>query len=372
MPSVKEMVECAQTFLLDIMPQASVSVPWTVDKAQKAFTWAKYCEDMHQSLDQSGHLKELEEALLAAGSQSGRPSVFQRDHLIRAPLLLLEEFLRNPNLSEDSMVPVMQGMSKVFSPDKFQSLCREAVDRKALHQKAINLIQSVGDAETISSVKAMILKEDLLQDLEPGKFQSKLDPLLKSVSTTELILTVLNLSCQCEALPEVKLTQLITRGMEQSVKNWLDGRGQTQTISALLAVPVMLSRKLCEISPNFLQSWLDVLALLAGHLTPLYYAKEHVWSWPDDDESAVPTSCASVPTDSRFRALWFSFDQLVRHMQSLYSSGGRNCSSHILPSLNEDHVTSAARQFLDRQKQLPGLCSIWLEVEQRLSITASN
>nr|CAH0098883.1 unnamed protein product [Daphnia galeata] len=100
---------------------------------------------------------------------------------------------------------------------------------------------------------------------------------------------------------------------------------------------------------NFLPVWLDILGLLASHLIPVYYTKDHVWSWPGDDDDNVNTL-----TESRFRGLWFSLDQLVRHMQSL-------CTPPNKSNFNEDHVTSEARQFLDRQKQLPGLCSIWME-----------
>jgi hypothetical protein len=133
-----------------------------------------------------------------------------------------------------------------------------------------------------------------------------------------------------------------------------------------LAVPVVLSRKVCEMSPDFLHSWLDILGLLASHLIPVYYSQDHVWSWPgDDDDNQGGVGQSS--SDSRFRGLWFSLDQLVRHMQSL-------CTPPPAPSIgfNEDHVTLEARQFLDRQKQLAGLCSIWMEVEQRLSIKTPN
>ena len=352
MPSVREIVDRSQIFFVSVLPQAAIAVTWSLDKAEKAFNWAKYCEEMHNTLFESGHLTELDEELLKLAQTNSKPTVFQRANLARAPLLLLEEFLRNPNLSEETMLVIMKAMSNVFPQSKFESICRQAIERKDLHQKAINMIQSSQDSETVSLMKAMILKEDLIRDLSPAVFEPKLDPLLKSVATTELLLTVLKLTSESETVPEAKLCERITRVLESSTKRWLGGVGRSQTISALLAVPVSLSRKLCEISPkNFLLSWLDILALLAGHLTPVYYAKDHVWSWPDDDEE----------TDSRFRAMWFSFDQLVRHMQSLLSS-----------SLNEDHVTLEAHKFLDRQKQLPGLCSIWLEVEQRLSINASN
>jgi hypothetical protein len=48
------------------------------------------------------------------------------------------------------------------------------------------------------------------------------------------------------------------------------------------------------------------------------------------------------------------------------------CTPPLCIGFNEDHVTLEARQFLDRQKQLAGLCSIWMEVEQRLSIKTPN
>lgn len=371
MPSIGEMVEGSRIFLVEILPQASTGVKWTLDKAEKAFNWAKYCEEMHTSLSESSHLKELDEALVKAGEVSGKPTLFARDKLAKAPLLLLEEFLRNPHLKLDSMMIVMQALCRVYPQSKFESLCRSAIDRKSLYTSAINYIQSSRDPDTISIMKAMIVKEDLLQDLNPSVLQAKLDPLLKSVPNAELLLTVLSLATDAGTRPEAKLAEMITRMMESSAKSWLDGTSRSQTVAALLAVPVSLSRKLCRLSSNFLQSWLDILALLAGRLTPIYYDKDHVWSWPDDDE---------LSNDNRFRGLWFSFDQLVRHMQSLCSSSSTNAittntasATRCVPSgLNEDHVTSEALQFLDRQKQLPGLCSLWMEVEQRLSITASN
>lgn len=357
MPSVSEMVEHSRVFLVDILPKAAVSVSWTLNQAEKAFQWARYCEEMHDSLVESGHLQELDEALAKAGETTGKYVMFRRTILMKAPLLLLEEFLRNPDITEDTMFCVMKAMSNVFPPIKFQELCLSAAKRKALHQNAVALIHLVGDSDAILLVKAMILKEDLMQDLSPGVLEAKLEPLLKSVQMIELLLTVLSLASESETLPEVKLSQLIIRVMEMLANNWLDQAKESchsRTISGLLAVPVALSRKLCEMSPNFFQSWLKILALLASHLTPIYYEKDHVWSWPENDE-----------TSNRFRGLWFSFDQLFRHMQSLWSPPASS-------PLNEDHVTSEARQFLERQKQLPGLVSIWMEVEQRLSINASN
>ena len=366
MPSVGEMVDRSRVFLVDILPQAAVSVTWTLEKAEKAFNWARYCEEMHDSLVKSGHIKELEKALVEIGESTGKLSIFQRDNLKKASLLLLEEFLRNPDISEDTMLCVMKAMSSVFPPEKFQAICSSAIERKALYQSAINLIPSGKDSEMVSVMKAMIMKENLLQDLNPVALEAKLDPLLKSVQTTELLLTVLSLASESQTLPEVKLSQLMIAVIETRAKNWFEntpaaGSRYSSTISALLAVPVVLSRKVCEMSPdNFLPVWLNILGLLASHLIPVYYTKDHVWSWPGDDDDNVNTL-----TESRFRGLWFSLDQLVRHMQSL-------CTPPNKSNFNEDHVTSEARQFLDRQKQLPGLCSIWMEVEQRLSIKTTN
>jgi hypothetical protein len=374
MPSVGEMVDRCRVFLVDILPQAAVSVSWTLENAEKAFNWAKYCQDMDDSLAKSGHMQELEEELVRIGEATGKHSVFQRANLRIAPLLLLEEFLRNPDITEESMLWVMKAMSNVFPPEKFQAICSSAVERKSLYESAISLIQSGKDSQTVSVMKALIMKEDLLRDLNPVTLEAKLDPLLKSVQTTELLLTVFSLTCEGRTLPEVRLGQLMIQAIETRARNWLEncapgvvgGGRPSATISALLAVPVVLSRKVCEMSPDFLRSWLDILGLLASHLIPVYYSQDHVWSWPgDDDDNQGGVGQSS--SDSRFRGLWFSLDQLVRHMQSL-------CTPPPAPSIgfNEDHVTLEARQFLDRQKQLAGLCSIWMEVEQRLSIKTPN
>jgi hypothetical protein len=104
MPSVGEMVDRCRVFLVDILPQAAVSVSWTLENTEKAFNWAKYCQDMDDSLAKSGHMQELEKELVRIGEATGKHSVFQRANLRIAPLLLLEEFLRNPDITEESML----------------------------------------------------------------------------------------------------------------------------------------------------------------------------------------------------------------------------------------------------------------------------
>lgn len=349
MPTVRKLVESSQVFLLDILPKASSSMAWNEETCVRAFRWSEHCEQMYRSIVSSNRLEDFDCAFAAAGRKSTRPSVFLSSNLEKAPVLLLEEFLRNPHISDETMLLVIKAMSAVFPPSKFHSLCEEVIERKAIYHRAISFLQE--KSETIMQMKALILKEDLLLDLSPNTLQQKLDPLMKTVPLMELLLTVFSLLLTSpEESPEKQLCQYITKMMESLVEKWLRGELKGYTIAPLMAAPVKLTRKLCESSCNFLELWLECFGLLGSRLTVVFYSKDHVWSWPDDDVLDVK--------DVRYQGLWFSFDQLVHHMHSL------------LLSVNEDDVVLKGRQYLSSRIQLPN-CSLWLQVEQRLSIASS-
>lgn len=352
MPTVKKLVETSQVFLLDVLPKASSSVAWDKDTCVKAFRWSDYCEQMHHSIVSSDSLEDLNRALASASRKSTRPSAFLSRNLEKAPVLLLEEFLRNPHLSDEMMLLVVNSMSEVFPPPKFLSLCEEVTERKAIYHKAISLVQENSKSETMTEMKALILRKDLLLDLTPSTLLEKLNPLMKTVSLMELLLTVFSLSLvDTEESPERQLCKHIIGMMESLVGQWLRGESKGYTIAPLTAAPVKLTRKLCESSCNFLELWLKCLGSLADRLTVVFYSKDHVWSWPDDD--------MLDGKEARYQGLWFSFDQLVHHMQSL------------LLSANEDDVALKGRQYISSRMQLPN-CSLWLQVEQRLSIAFSS
>jgi len=343
MPSLKKLVDASIVFLSDILPKASVSMAWTTDCYVKAFRWSNYCEQLYHSMISSGSLEVFSAALLAAGHSSR--------NLENASVVLLEEFLRNPNLSDESMLTVFRAMSKVFPAPRFRLLCEAAAQRKVIYCRAASFVQESRDSETITLTKALILKEDLLLDLNPPVLHQKLDPLTKNVGSMELLLTVLSLSSKGqEKPPERQLFGSTVKAMESLVQKWLAGESKGCTIAPLMAAPVKLTRKVCESSKDFAQSWLECIGLLASRLTVVFYSQDHVWSWPQADDDSK---------DHRYQGLWFSFDQLVYHMQSLLSVA------------DEDAVALRARQYLAGRMQLAN-CSVWLQVEQRLSIISSN
>ena len=352
MPTVKKLVETSRVFLLEVLPKASASTAWNEDTCVKAFRWSEHCEQMYDVVVSSDRLEDLERAFAAAGQKTARPSVFLSRNLGKASVLLLEEFLRNPHLSDETMLLVLKAMSVVFPPSKFRWLCEEVTERKAIYHKAISMAQENCELEAITQMKALILKEDFLLDLNPYSLRPKLEPLMKTVPLMELLLTVFSLSLSGnEKSLERQLCRQIIQMMESLLNEWLRGETKGYTIAPLMAAPVKLTRKVCENSSNFLKSWLECFGLLGARLTVVFYSKDHVWNWPDDD---VPDA-----EGARYRGLWFSFDQLVHHMHSL------------LLSANEDDVVLKARQYLSSRMQLPN-CSLWLQVEQRLSIVSSS
>jgi hypothetical protein len=105
---------------------------------------------------------------------------------------------------------------------------------------------------------------------------------------------------------------------------------------------VELVRIACCHSPELHLIWLQCLDRLAVNLTPIYFddGRPHVWQWPQDDH---------LLTDQMCHGLWFSFDQLTRHLRNL------------LTSTEPDRVAIDTRQFILDQST-----SIWLEIQQQL------
>ena len=167
MPFVGEMVHSARFFLDSVLPQASSATQWTVDKAEKSFRWAKYCQDLHDSAFSSGLCQELDRALTFESKSSNRPALFNHCNLKKAPILLLEEFLRNSKLSDETMLAVLRGMSCVFAQEEFNSICQQAAERKHLHKEIVELVQKTSDDVTLTTMKAFLIREDLMTDLTP-------------------------------------------------------------------------------------------------------------------------------------------------------------------------------------------------------------
>lgn len=291
MSSLEERKRNLKIFSDEVLPKASCASSWTVVKAEKAFKWALYCRNF----------KEMK----------------------RAPLLLLEEFLRNPHLTEEAFVNVMRAAAKVFSPEELQCILQDAIDRKAIYHNTVQLVQQ---SESVNVVKASILKQNVATN------GSTIYPLLQSTYSLELLLES----------PDETVDRSIHQALETALKDWLDRGTRPNILAALLAVPIRLSRAAFLKSPKLLEHWLDCLGQLAGRFEAIYYNDgEHCWNWPDEDESA-----------GRFRGIRFSFDQLVRHFQSLFS--GKDC------------VKTKADQYLALAHCWP-VCSVFLEVQQRLN-----
>ena len=342
---MRDLVGVADTFLSDVLPQAAVSVSWDITTVEKAFRWALHAEEMHIALKEEGKLAELEEALAQRGRECEKPSLYRSSNLEKATIVLFEEFLRNPNLSDEDIFRVCKGMSKQLDPPQFQEICEQVAERKNVYHQTVDLIQTNQDVEAVTLMKAMILKEDLMINLDSQVLKNKLDPLLKTLPTLEILLTVLGLAHKSEHVADTCLSVQIVEVFEALVDNWLRGTGKGHTIAALLAAPVKLTRQVAEISSSFQELWQDCLGRLASRLNPVYYAEDHVWTWPDEYD----------PDDVTFRGLWFSFDQLQRQFQSLLTP-------------YDDHVGRKCLQFLAQRQQSIAGCSIWLEVEQRVAL----
>ena len=332
MPCVHELVHSARFFFDSVLPQAFAVNQWTIESAKKSFQWAKYCQDLHDSVTSSGLSQDLERALSAESKTSTRPDLFKRSNMKKAPLLLLEEFSRNTNLSDDTMLSILRGMSHVFTEEEFTTICQEAAERKFLHQEAVDLIQKTGDEETLTTMKSLLIREDLLTDLSPLVVQSKLEPLTLTVSSMELLLSVLSLPNT-----NTRLIHLITEQLESSLKEW-----RRSVITSLLGCHYKLLLTACNLSPQLHHQWLQSLSRLASNLTVVYLNNgNHCWQWPDDDNLLSDQSC---------QGLWFSMDQLSRHLKIL------------LTPLN-DRVAIETRQFILNQ------CScVWLEIQQQIQL----
>ena len=331
MPSVREMVHSARFFFDSVLPQASSATQWTVDKAEKSFRWARYCQDLHDSVISSGLCQELDSALSFESKSSNRPALFNHCNLKKAPILLLEEFLRNFQLSDETMLAVLRGMSCVFTQEEFNSICQQAAERRNLHKEVVELIQKMGDDETLASMKAQLIREDLMTDLSPFIIQSKLEPLTRTASSMQLLLMALNFPS------DKRLVETVTSHLELYLEEW-----RRSCVLSLLGCPVELVRTACCHSSRLHLLWLQCLDRLAANLSPIYFndGRPHVWQWPQDDH---------LITDQTCHGLWFSFDQLTRHLRNL------------LTSTEPDRVVVDTRQFI-----LDQCTSIWLEIQQQL------
>lgn len=347
MVQVEEAVAVSKMFLVEVLSKASVNVSWDVDSAAKAFRWAAHCERVFESVKASGRLNELKECMTELGLKLKKPLLFRMRNIENAVVLLLEEFLRNPHLSDEQLFIIIKSMSSTMEPCQFEAICEKVAERKTTYQDATKVIQQTEDDEAIMAVKVMILKEDLLQDLDKSNLREKINPLLRTVPAIEILLSVLSRLSSAGGPHEIILRTEIVNVFESLLDFWIQGESKSDSIVALIAAPINLSRKLCEISDHFLISWLQVFGHLASNLKPVYYSSDHVWSWPNDDE---------IWTDPRCRGLWFSFDQLFRHFQSL-------CSV-------DDTVSDRALSFVSESMLQPD-CSVWMEVEQKLSIKGS-
>ena len=280
----------ARYFISHILPQASNrGKNWTLDRAQKAFEWSRH--------------------------YPGK----------KGPVLLLEEFLRNPGIGEKDLLTVFKGMSLALDPDEFEESCGCVQSRKNIHQSAIALIQS--DPEAVVSAQAAILKMDLqLQDPLPQRWI----PLFRRVETAEMVLTFV-----ADGDKDDPLDSSVARWIGTTLNGWMDSGSDGWLVGTLLAVPVALSRRILSIhGDTLLPSWLRMLDRLAGLLIP---------EEPERD-------CG----------LWFSFDQLARHVRSLLSSSSAG-------SIDPDRVTMAVGHFLnDKWRTADANCSIWLQIQLRL------
>lgn len=349
MPSLEKMSADADTFLSEILPKASVSSQWNQKAIDQALCWASFAEELHTSAKNTGRLSELDQILERRGLDSGKTLLYRSSNLEKATMLLLEEFLRNPKLLDESFLSICKSARRNMDESSFQEMLLQIVERKQVYQQAVHLVQNSQDSAAITSTKAMILKEDLLADL--SRLKSKLDPLLKSAPTLEIVLMVLALTADSNQVSDVKLRTLIVEAIESLVEDWLHGLAKPHTVAALLAAPVKLTRQISQVSVAFQASWHNCLARLASNLKPAYYSGEHAWNWPSSEDHDDVVDGLSP----QLHGVWFSFDQLYRHFQCLTSMA--------------DDVGERSRQFLSQRQQSAADCSIWMEIEQRLALT---
>jgi len=307
MPSREELAKNISCFLDQILPKASSSTSWTLPNARKAFRWAQFCQKLYQSLSPE-ELKLLDRHL----------------PIPDAPLLLLEEFLRNTDLPDSGFQIVIQGACEVFSVEELSELFKRAISRKAVYSNAIALIQQEDDS-LINQIRASLIKQDISEN-------DQIQPLLQSSSSLELLLLSLDGSQQ---------TPKILDSLETALKDWLDRGIRPNLIGAMLAVPVGLSRSAFLKSSSLFGAWLDCLNLIAGQFVPVYYeAGESSWRWPEE-EDRIP----------RFSGLSCSLDQLIRQFESFLKE--------------KDSVKEAAEKFLADDAHFWPASSVWLEIGQR-------
>lgn len=159
---------------------------------------------------------------------------------------------------------------------------------------------------------------------DPDQLDERIQSLLKAVSSAELLLTAMASSGDHE-----ELSGRIRSNVESALTEWLHLSIRPNVVAALLALPVHLTRQLS------LPVWLECLADLAGKLEPDPYGS---FTWPD------------LERDSKYRGIFFSLDQLVRHFD------GPN---------GEDSLVA---QFLSTRTQSVGPgCSVWFQVAERIN-----
>ena len=317
MPSIEQ---TAQTFFSEILPKASSTSAWDPKKAGRAFRWAQLCTKLCEDV----------------------PDTTLKSKMAKAPLLLVEEFLRNSQLQDQTFLVVLQAAGEVFGPDRLSQILQTCLDRKSAYSDAIQLVQQQSDS---TDIKAAILLQDLLKVFflfvlngrpifnvfllrwqeDARKLDSRIQSLLDSVATVELLLTVVTLPVTTDQ--EAELGARIRTNVEATLTDWLDFGIRSNVVAALLAVPVRLTRRMG------LRVWLDCLADLAGRLEPDRYGS---FAWPECSED-----------ETKYRGIRFSLNQLGRH----FDRNGQDNSS--VDEFLSARVQSAA----------PG-CSVWFQLQQ--------
>lgn len=334
------MANRARVLFTEIFPQAAQGTDWSREQAKKAFTWAKHCEESYPSMISC--LEDLDLALLETALETGQFTCFTRSNIASAPLLLLEEFLRNTNLSNEALTNILKGMADVFPEHRFRQLTSEAKQRKALYQETIKVVQANENSEAITQSKAMMVKQYLLRDL--NMYKDRVGPLLTNSQNLELLLTIVQSSSQEEQVAGNLLASMILEQLETVIQEWLNGKSASSTINALLTSPVGLLRACFVQSETLLDLWLKVISLLASHLEQIGSGRRREWRWPEESRA------------NHLSGFCFSYQELVRHFQCYIQEN------------NEDTVTKQASKFLSDQQSLKqNNCLLWVDVELSLS-----
>lgn len=356
MTSMRDVVNGVRVLFTEIFPQAANSTGWSREQAERAFGWARHCEDLSSSPSTA---ERLDLALLEAGLETGRPSLFARQNVAHAPLLLLEEFLRNSGLGHEALTDILKGMAGVFGEDRFRSLTAEAKRRKALYQDAVKMVQTNDNSEAITLAKAMLLKEYLMKDMTLQVFQKKVEPLVVNVQHLKLLLLIVEKSADGHNVSDTLLASMIAEHLEALIESWLDGHSSSSFIKALLASPESLIRRACSLSEALLDSWLKALAFLGSQLKQVGSGRDRQWKWPENSDDSVGPS---------LRGVTFTYEQLTLHVQFLLSK-----SPVDKPSEHDDHTTKRVCEFLGHQQSLNlTSCLLWLDLERTLARSPSK